>query len=221
MLTTLRDALLAVLRRPLLLAALLIGNAVLLLMFYWWLSISEQSTGALAASAIVLVAVIIGVLWLYAMSLAAFHDPAAPCTVVALRRLPRFLPWAVLIGGVLYGAGWLASKSPVPFWVAGPLGVLVLLPMASQAAGGGFPAGAARRILCHGRYWIAGAIAVVLGVLAPKLLLTWIPGVSGLTAQSASLTIRFGIAFLLAALSWLMLAAFIGNIGRESGSQPA
>ncbi|MCW5980597.1 MAG: hypothetical protein KIT09_21130 [Bryobacteraceae bacterium] len=216
MLTTLRNALAAVLRRPILIAVLLAGNAAALLLFYAWLSIPERSALALTGSALILLGLAFGIVWLYGATLAAFQQPGASYAMVALRRLPRFLPWAVLLGAVAYGTAWLASKSRVPLWLAGPLVALLLLPLASEAAGGLLPAGSARRVLSRSGYWIAGAVAIVMGVVAPKLLLTWIPEVTGLTAQSASIVVRFTIAAALAALAWLTLAAIIGHAGRES-----
>ena len=220
---TLLDAMMTALRRPFLMTLFFAGNIGLLILFYVWLTIPEGTPGVLAASVIVLLAVIVGAMWLYAMSLAAFHEPSGqPYFFIALRRLPKFAPWAILISGAIFGAGWLASKSRIPFWLAAPLAVLVLLPMTSQAAGGGFSVPAAIRVLARGGYWIAGILAVLLGVLAPKMLVAWIPSVSGLSAQSASLAARFGLALLLGVLSWLMLAAVIGNIGgnirRKSGN---
>jgi hypothetical protein len=199
------DALVAALRRPLLISILLVGNIALFGVFYAWLSIPERTTAVLAASLIVLLAVVFGALWLYAMSLAAFHEAGGRAyVVIALRRLPRFLPWAILMAAAIYWAGWFA-----------PLAFLVLLPAASQASGGRFGGGWAKRIFFRPRYWLGGVLALLVGVLVPKLLVSWVPKVSGVTAQSASLVARFGLALLLAALAWLMLAALIGRMGRE------
>lgn len=217
------DGLVAALRKPLLVAILFAGSAALLILFYLWLSISESSTGVLAASLIVLVAGLAGAMWLFAMSLAAFHaEGGRSYLIVALRRLPKFIPWALVFGGAIYGMSWVAGKSRVPFWLLASVAILLLLPIASQAAGGSFSLGSALRVLARGPYWIAGILAVVLGVVLPKVLVMWIPNVSGLTAQSTSVGVRFGLALLLAVLSWLMLAAVIGtlgsNIGRETRS---
>ena len=60
--------------------------------------------------------------------------------------------------------------------------------------------------------------AVVLGAYVPYKLIGWHPQVSGLATQTISLTIRFGAAFLLVVISWLMLASLLAVFPSRSSS---
>lgn len=61
--------------------------------------------------------------------------------------------------------------------------------------------------------------AALLGAYVPYKLIGWHPQVSGLAMQTASLAIRFGVAFLLVVISWLMLASLLAVF--PSRSSPA
>lgn len=209
-----RAGLLAVLRRPMLIPIHLAGNAVLLVLFYLWLGLADRTAGDLVISAVLLLLIVLGALWLYGVMLAAFHAPAdQPVFLQGLRRLPKFAPWGLLIGAVAAAVAWWWPR--FPFWLAGVAAVLVILPLASQAAGGGFTWRAAVRMLRRPQYWLAGILAVVLGLYLPKLLVGWVPETTGLLMQSISLVFRSGLAALLAVISWLALSAVIGEMGRQ------
>ena len=212
-----RAGLLAVLRRPLLILIHLVGNAALVVLFYLWLGLADRTAGDLVISAVLLLLIVFGAFWLYGVTLAAFHAPAGPLVFFqGLRRLPKFAPWGLLIGAVVAAVVWLWPQ--FPFWLVGAVAVLAILPLASQAAGGGFTGRAAVKILGSPQYWLAGILAVVLGLYLPKLLLGWVPETTGLLMQSISLVFRSGLAALLAVISWLALSAVIGEMGRQPAS---
>lgn len=53
---------------------------------------------------------------------------------------------------------------------------------------------------------------VAVGAYLPHLLIGWHPRVAGLTMQTASLAIRFGLAYLLAVSAWLVLASLVARL---------
>lgn len=105
----------------------------------------------------------------------------------------------------------LAGEFSRLYWLAGLPLIFAFLPLASQAAGGGFSRGDALRVLREWRYWAAGAVLLAVGAYLPYKLVWWVPQVGGLTAQATSLAVRFLLAYALAVLSWLALAAVIGR----------
>jgi hypothetical protein len=241
-----RRALSDVWGRKKLLWVYLLGNAVLIALAYGWLWIGEETVLEVLFSAVLALAVIGGALWLHATALAAFHAEAGPLPVgLAWRRLPRFLPWAALAVVGVALAVWLSGYAPkVTPWLAslftlrlrtpvspqqvdwiypallrglGVVAVLALLPLASQAAGGGFSKGDALQLAARPRYWLACAVLVLAGLYLPGRLVGWIPSFESLAAQAASLAVRFGLAYLLAATGALTLAAVIGQLAGEMG----
>jgi hypothetical protein len=228
-----------------LLAAHLVGNALLALLAYAWLSMPDQTVSQLVISALVAVLALFTALWLHAAALAAFHPvgQARGLAVVTLRRLPKLLPWAVLAAAVVAVVVWLAGyqsavtanlASRFTLWWRRPvspqsvdwlypallrsLGLIVLLallPLASQAAGGGFSRRNALRVIGRWRYWLACALLVLVGIFLPGRLVWWILPVKGLFAEAVSVIVRFTVAYILAVTAWLTLAAVIGRLGSE------
>ncbi len=240
-----RRALAEMWRRRKLLAAHWLGNAVLIGLAYGWLWISEASALEVVWSAVVLAAGVFGALWLHATALAAFHAEAGPLPVrLALRRLPRFLPWAAVLAGVIAATVWLSGYAPkvteylsslltlrlrkpvspeqvawvYPALLRGACAVVVLalLPLASQAAGGGFSRRAGLAVAARPRYWLACAVLVLAGLYVPGRLMGWTPSFESLIVQAASMAVRVGLAYLLAVTTWLTLAAIIGLFGRAA-----
>jgi hypothetical protein len=157
---------------------------------------------------------------------------------LALRRLPKVLPWAVLAAVVVAAAVWLAGFAPkVSAWLASLLtlrlraavsprqvewiypvllrgaacvAVLVLIPLASQAAGG-VRVRAALRVAARPRYWLACAVLVFVGLYLPGILIQWVPAFENLSTRAGSVALRFGLAYVLAVTAWLTLAAVIAQ----------
>lgn len=239
-----RRALAEVWRRKKLLAAQLVGNALLAGLAYGWLWIPEETVAEVVLSAVLALVVVFGALWLHSTALAAFHVVVGPLRVgMVLRRLPRFVPWVALMAAVIAVAVWLAgytaevtaylaslftlrlrtAVSPqqvdwvYPALLRGACAVvlLVLLPLASQAAGAGFSWRRALRVVARPRYWVACAVLVLAGLYAPARLIGWIPSFESLLVQAASVVLRFGAAYALAVTAWLTLAAIVAGFGRR------
>jgi len=230
-----------------LLAAHLAGNAALVGAAYAWLGIAEANWAAVLGSAGLALLVIVAGLWLHAAALAAFHGVGPG---LALRRLPKVLPWAIVAAAVVMAGVWLAGYAPkVSAWLASWLtlrfraavsprqvdwiypgllravcavAVLALVPLASEAAGG-FGLRAGLRVAARPRYWVACAVLVFAGLYVPGKLVGWVPAFESLAARAASVVVRFGLAYVLAVTAWLTLAALIAHflLRREPSFEPA
>jgi len=199
----------AVFHRPKLILVQLTGNAVLFALFYLWLTLPEGRTADLLLSAVLLLVILVGMLWLQGATLAGFHTAGSARTLA--RRLPWFAVWAVMIVAVLVVSRHLAHGHWRWPWLAG-LGVAAaLLPIAGQAAAGR-PWRGALAVLARPVWWLAVVCLLVSGYLVPALLIAWVPKVAGLAAESVSFGLRFGVAYLLLVLSWLVLAAVWGRL---------
>lgn len=64
-------------------------------------------------------------------------------------------------------------------------------------------------------------ILAIIGAIVPYKLTAWRPPVTGLTMQTASLSIRFAAAYELAVTAWLVLAALMARLGKDSPQTPA
>jgi hypothetical protein len=91
----------------------------------------------------------------------------------------------------------------------------VLLPLASQAAGGGFSKRQALEMAGRWRYWLACAVLVLAGVYIPGRLVWWVLPVQGLFLETLSMLARFSLAYLLAVTAWLTLVAVIGRLSTK------
>lgn len=213
-LNMIRAAALDAIRRPALAAAFLGGNLALLLLFYMWLSLPERTVGDLALSTVFALAIVFAVLWLWAASLlfqesASFQQPFR----LALRRLPKFLPWAVaLVAAAVLILRWEPKRFSFLPWLLCAALLLALVPPASQGVA------AAGRVLRNPRYWVAALAAVLVGGCVPALLVSWVPEMSSIAGQTVSLVVRFGLAAILIAAAWLTLVAVVGHLGREAAS---
>ncbi len=239
-----RRALAEVWARKKLAVTLLAGNAGLAAAAYAWLWVPDETGIEVALSGLLALAVVFAAVWLNGAVLAAFHAETGPLPLrLALRRLPRFLLWVLVVAAVTVAAVWLAGSAgkvtqylasfltlrlrrPVSpervEWLYGSLlrgawcaVVLALLPLASQAAGGGFSARAALATIARPRYWVACALLALAGLYVPGKLVNWAPEFGALSFQAGSMGLRLGLAYLLAMTAWLTLAAVIGRMGRE------
>jgi hypothetical protein len=225
-----------------LLGAHLAGNALLLWAVYALLGMGDQTVWQLVISALLAVVVLFAAMWLHGTALAAFHG-VGQAPGLPLRRLPKLLPWVLLAAALLAVAVWLAGYGPrvtvylssrFTLWLLTPvspqkvdwifpallrsvclIGWLALLPLASQAAGGGFSGRQALQIAASGRYWLACAVVVLAGIYLPGRLIWWVLPVQGLLLETLSMLVRFSLAYALAIAAWLTLAAVIGRLGRE------
>ena len=215
--TIARDALKAVWKRQNLALANLTGNALLLFLFYSWFSNPDRSGSNLVGAVFwMLVGAFFG-FWLHATTLATFHTDAKETPFVpVLRRFPGFLPWIVAEVLVIALFGWLGSAVSFIFWVPAVAGVLALLPMVSQAAGEGFSKDSALRIITNEQYWLASTLLIVFAVYLPYLIVTWMPESEGIWISMFEKGVSLGLACVFTIVSWVMLAALIGEMGIQA-----
>ena len=197
-----------------------LGYPVLLYLVWLWLGIPEQSALQLMGSVLLAMVIVLGLAGLLA---AAFH--------VRFRRMAGFVVLLVACVGIAYwlsgyaeaSGNWLAAKvsvwrrrpsNPMAWalryswlvWGACALTVFVVL---AACAGG-------RRVLTRWPYWLLCLALVVAGAWLPWRLVWWVPTAQTITAQTVSLVLRFGLAYLL----WLgSLLAFAAGVRRLSASR--
>jgi hypothetical protein len=190
-----------------------LGYLVLRALVYGWLGIADRSAWQVLLSGLLGLAIVFGAVWLIASALAA--EPVSP------RRLPGFLIWIAAVAAVIVCCVWLAGyrprvglsvashltlwfRRPVKpqmmgslyaglLWVAGAAGVLALLPAAVKARP-------------TRKYWVGSAVLVLAGILLPGLLIGWVPKFQSFGAQTASMIVRFALAYTIALASWLSIA---------------
>ena len=224
--TLLRESWNGVARRPKLIAWHLLGNAALFALFFAWLSLPDRTAADLALTVLLGAAVAFGALLLHGSTMALFHDALTrkPCAV-AVRRLHLLLLWAAALAATALIFWWLGRARGQPLWILGLFVSLALLPLVSQAAGGGFDRASALAVTAKPSYWLTALVFCVMGVFAPGLLVSWTPETTGIANQTLSMLARFGAACMLAVVAWLVLVAVIGKLGSaiqaETARQPA
>jgi hypothetical protein len=199
------------------------GYLVLLALIYEWLGIEDRTFAQVLLSAVLGGGISFGAVWLFGNALAAPQW-------LGPRRLPKVLPWAAAVAAVIIGAMWLAGyrdavglsvasrltlwlRRPVKLetiaslyaglvWIAGAAGVLALLPYAGAAA----RADRQAEGLPHRRYWIGCAVLMAAGYWLPSLLVGWVPKAHSFGAQTASLVVRFSLAYAIALAAWVEIA---------------
>ena len=175
------------------------GYLLLLAAVYAWLSIADGSVWQVALSALLALAIVSGAVWLIADALAA--------------RVGKSLPWLLAAAAAVAGCVWLAGRVKsvyaAPLWIAGLVAVLALLPFAGGVAS------AARRP----SYWAIAFLLALIGLALPWLLVTWVPRFQSFGAQTASLIVRFALAYAIALTSWLLLARLPQRL-RPRGEAP-
>lgn len=202
----------------------LAANAVLLALAWLWLSLPDASAWQLAGSGALALFTVLAALWLQGTTLAAFRVPfSTPPFARTLSRLPGLIAWLVftLALGTLALRYIPSTMFPwLPAFVASVL-VFLLLPVASQVAADGFAAfvqAAAWRPLASWHYYAGAVVLVVAGAWLPCRLVWWIPTVTGMTAQAASMAVRFLLAYFLAVSAEFALAAVVSRLSaRHSG----
>jgi hypothetical protein len=105
-------------------------------------------------------------------------------------------------------------------WVAVPV---VLLPVGVRAALAGFEAfrwSSLRRgwrTFQRARAWLLYLGVLLIGLLLPDWIASWVPKVQGIGIETASMVIRFGVAYVLAVVSWLVLLSLLAQSAGENG----
>jgi hypothetical protein len=152
--------------------------------FVWtWLGIAESSALALAGSAVLAIAIIAAISWLLAIAFEGnLHVRSA---------------WVWSLVFVVVALCLISVR----LWV-GLIIVALLPPLLVRNL----------RVLINWRYWLACTALIAVGGYLPWKLATWVPGAKTLTAQAASMAIRFGIAYLISVGSLLAFAYFVRRL---------
>jgi hypothetical protein len=220
------------------LALQLVGNVVLLVLAWFWLGMGVGSALAL----VMLVGLALVVLALSALlhgsGLAAFRPMTLGEALASARaRLPKLAAYSLLAVGLLivwdvvggYSAEatqWAASaltfssQTPVKpaslesaySWFLRVVFLLIALamhPIAARLAGS---IDSAASVWKRPAYWVSGVVLAVVGLLVPCCLIHWVPAFTSMAMETVSLLVRFGIAYVLATLSWTTMAALLPKL---------
>jgi hypothetical protein len=190
------------------------GYVALLALIYEWLGIADRSVWQLFLSVILGLVIVFGAVWLIASALEG--TPMPP-----LRQIGSLLGWIGIAAAIVLCCVWLAGYRPnvglsvgsrltlwfrrpvapqtigtIYFWlvwIAGTAGVLTVLPLAVKARPGR-------------RYWITSGLLAIIGIALPALLIRWVPKFESFGVQTASMILRFGLAYAVALSAWLLIA---------------
>lgn len=204
----------AVQKHQQLLMANLTGNAFLTFILYSWIVVSDRSlTEVLSSGAGLLVILFFGV-WLQAATLAAFCGESSTTPFMpVLKRMPKYLPWAGAMAGTVMLFVWMSSVLGFLVWIVGMAVLMALLPLASQAASGGFSRKTAAEIVYCEQYWIIGTALLVVGLYAPFLVFNSLPVPEDIFLRTIMDGVRIGLSCFLSISSWVVMAAVIGRFG--------
>jgi hypothetical protein len=220
-----------------------IANAALLVAMYGWLSIPDRTVLDLILSAIVAVSIVLLASWLHAGTLEFFrlNRDLAEASVRAslrpsIRRIGIFALWllvlcaAVVLVLQLRGhldppSNWIASaltfrlRRPVrPAWISAILSFLVgvvafiVVPMALLQFW---------KRKWSWKYFLIYIALFIVGAYLPYRLIWWVPKLSGIYGQAASMAVRFSVAYLLAVTAWLLLAAMTVPLPKKEEGAPS
>ena len=157
--------------------------------------------------AFALFAAVLGGLMNYANN---FADQSWQISGYFFTRLPHSLQTSI---GESRFHEWVDIKFAVLIWFVLPT---LFLPFLSAASSCGFSRRglmAALRTYARGKYWLAMAVAALVGVWLPYLLANWTPS-HGLRQEAVSMVLRLTAAYVLAVLVWLMVSGVVGGLLR-------
>jgi hypothetical protein len=194
-----------------------LGYAALMAGTWFWLGIPESSVLSLLGSAVLAIALIAGLAWLLSQT---FEAP-----------FRSMLLWVVAAGLLVGVAVWLTGYSDrVGAWAAGQLSFARKKPAQPAALAAVYVRTlysltavvlfallawvAARRpaMLRGWKYWALAVGLVVVGFYLPSKLVVWVPQFDSFTAQTASMTVRFGAAYAIALAALLGFAAGVRRL---------
>lgn len=185
-----------------------------------WFWLPDSKTWGVLLSAVGAIPVMAGFAWLIGAAFVFYRKayggepvrlPAA-CRQ-ALRRSPALIVWTIALAVAL----WLALRAAAPRWIW-ILVPLLLLPVAAQVTAEG--ARGWIRPPWRPRYFLQFAALAIPGILAPYALIAWHPAMPGLALQTASLALRFLVAYQLAITAWLILASLLAAAPARASREP-
>ncbi len=183
------------------------GYALVAVMIYFWLGIPEQSVWQLLLSLLLAVAIIAGSGWLLAALFAL--------RLCGRREWLRAMAFVLLLLAMFFGGSWLNGSAPgvnpLWFWSIGAFIVFAVLPWFAVVRAW---------LIRRWQYWVAAAGVVIMGIYIPWKLIWWVPSLSGMTAQTASMAVRFGLAYLLAVAALLLFSGWMQRLAGEPAANP-
>lgn len=212
-----------------------LGLAFLVPLVYYWLGIPEASTGQLLWSLLVGVFAVAMLAFLIALALLRDWRKALLRTHWLCFFVFGFLLWIALclwFEPQLYSLSrWLASlltsvvRTPIdPYffsrWLLRPATLMIVSFLAIAPIAAWLAAGQRTRWVRTKLYWLQGLAYAALGLVAPVLIFTWVPGVTGTTAEIASFAARTAIALGLAVAAWIWFAQVVHREVLEPASPP-
>jgi hypothetical protein len=237
---------LAPLRNPRLWAVHIPANALLLTAALFWTRIPDEKLWQLAATTLSALLILLLFLWLHSATLRISAGVAQTVRPRTLAMIWLLLGLAAITAVILeFGtlrenyeatvSGYLFFRLPhfiqnhcdastIDTWLQRlddllQLFVLPALLLPSLAAGvvGGRTARALKSLISW-RYWLMIAIAGIVGIWLPRLiLLHWVPG-KHLCAMTVSLVLRLTLAYLLTLMAWLAATGVLGYFTAGSAS---
>jgi hypothetical protein len=208
-----------------------LGLAFLVPLIYYWLGIPEASTAQLVWSLIVGVLAVATLAFLIALALLRDWRKALFRTHWLCFFVFGFLLWIALClwcEPQMHSASrWLASlltsivRTPIdPYffsrWLLRPETLIMLSFVALAPLAAWLAAGQRTRWVRTKTYWLQGLAYAAIGLIAPVLIFTWVPGLTGATAEVASFTLRTCLALGLAVAAWIWFAQVIHREVLES-----
>ncbi|HEU0142548.1 MAG TPA: hypothetical protein VFQ79_22690 [Bryobacteraceae bacterium] len=193
-------------RKWVLLAVQIAGYALVAILIYLWLGIPEESVWQLLLSVLLAVGIIAGAGWLLA-------------SLFALRLCGRWewmrgMAFVLLLLAMFLGGSWLSGSAPrvnpLWFWSIGAFIVFAVLPWFAARAW----------LIRRWQYWASAVAVVALGIYIPWKLIWWVPSLSGMTAQTASMAVRFGLAYLLLVISLLLFSGWMQRLSGKPAANP-
>jgi hypothetical protein len=157
-------------------------------------------------------AVLAGLLIALMNGVSHFSDQSWQISGYFFTRLPHSLQSSI---GEYRFHEWVEIKFAVLIWFLLPALFLPFLSAASSCGLGRRGFGAALRTYARWRYWLAMAMAALIGVWLPYLLANWTPS-QGLRKEMISTVLRLLAAYVLAVLAWLMTSAIVGGLLRAA-----
>lgn len=211
----------------------LAANALLIWLIYEWLGIPDAKGIQLFATAIFGLIVIFFALWLHGSTFAFFRErlPLRKAFARGLRGLPRFGLWVLVMIVIYWFLAWLDGYAAKPaFAIASWFTLHLRKPVKPESIGMIFTV--AIRVLqwavvpllllplawppsrrVTGRLWWQTPAFVIGAFFIPWKLVHWVPNATGVTPETISAVLRFGLAYLVGVTLWLLLirSAMGGN----------
>jgi hypothetical protein len=219
-----------------------VANAALLAAIYGWLWIPDQTAVHLLAAIAAAIAILLVASWLHASTLEHFrinHESGEARVRVSFkpskRRIGLFALWLVVLCAAIVLVLQLNDHlqptanriaSALTLWLRRPFRPVSIANVLSIAVtGGAFILVPLVLLQLWNRSKRSTFLLIYVGLFLicaylPYRLIWWVPTFRGLYGQAASMTVRFGLAYLLSVTGWLVLASTLGRrrIRRQASS---